>query len=97
MRARAHRFAVPVVVIGAAVLMAGSGGAAPIGLPWPEDPVTCGPLDGNSTECTSPGNVEINGTPPAVDTGPENPFWGDYGGDPVVGPPVIGPPHVGGR
>lgn len=41
---------------------------------------SCTDVGGSATQCQTPGNVQINDAPPAVDTGPTYPYWGNsYG------------------
>jgi hypothetical protein len=84
----------------AAMLLAAAAGtaiwAAPAALAQSDDQPSCTDVAGSETECQSPGNVEINASPP-VEYAPQYPYWeGDSiidehdGGGGLVG---LEPPH----
>ena len=71
-----------------APLLAGAGAAAAIaGAPTAvadDSNPTCTDL-GGTTECSTPGNVQINDSPPVVDNGMYPiPWWDDVYGGPTV-------------
>jgi hypothetical protein len=81
---RGHRIAL-LAAAAAAIWVAGAAAviaAAPMAAAQSDDPA-CSDV-GNATECQSPGNVEINATPPAVDYAPQYPYWE---GDSIFGVP----------
>jgi hypothetical protein len=80
------RRSIPLFVAAAAALPIW---ASPAAVALPDDRVSCGSIDGAATECQTPGDVEINAGPPAVDYSPANPYW--------VGDSVIGAPTGGAR
>jgi hypothetical protein len=75
---RTKRRCIPLFVAAAAAAIWG----APPALAVPDDRVVCNSVNGAATECQTPGNVEINAGPPAVEYAPPNPYWV---GDSVIG------------
>lgn len=66
-------------------LLLGAAAAASI-VPAPvaaADPPSCFAVGGYDTQCQSPGNVQINDAPPAVQYTPQYPYWG---GDSIIVP-----------
>jgi hypothetical protein len=74
------RWAAPMV----GVAIAGAIWAAPTALAQPDEP-SCTDVGGTDT-CESPGNVQIDASPP-VDFAPQYPYWE---GDSVIGIPDEG-------
>lgn len=62
------------VLLGAAA--AGSIALAPIALAETTQPPTCTTLSGSSTQCQTPGNVQLTATPPYVPYQQQYPYFG---------------------
>ena len=62
------------VLLGAAA--AGSIAFAPIALAETTQPPTCTTLSGSSTQCQTPGNIQLTATPPYVPYQQQYPYFG---------------------
>jgi hypothetical protein len=63
----------PALLVAAA---AGSIALAPIALAETTQPPTCTTLSGSSTQCQTPGNVQLTATPPYVPYQQQYPYFG---------------------